>query len=195
MRSKKRSILMPLGIFLLAAGLCLAAALPVGMHLGAKKCQTVLTEMLERLPERWVGNAEDTLAPGMPALSLDGTDYVALLEVPEFGVTLPVAKTWDPRKLFVTPARFSGSVYDGSLVIGGADLPQQFFFCDQIGHGAAVLVTDMTGGQFSYTVTRIDRARKAESSWLAVSDHALTLFCRDLYTMEYVAVRCDPVFF
>lgn len=80
--------------------------------------------------------------------------------------------------------------YDNSLVIGGADHPTQFGFCAEIQHGTAISVTDMAGAQFSYTVSRIDRAKHAETSWLQSGEYDLSLFCRDTYSLEYIVVRC-----
>ena len=76
------------------------------------------------------------------------------------------------------------------MVIGGADDPRQFGFCDEIDLGVTVTVTDMTGAEFTYTVSRVDRSSSAEASWLTDAQHDLTLFCRDQYSMEYLAVRC-----
>ena len=53
-----------------------------------------------------------------------------------------------------------------------------------------VIVTDMTGVQFAYTVTGVDRAKHAETQWLTEEGCDLTLFCHDIYAMEYIAVRC-----
>ena len=116
-----------------------------------------------------------------------------MLEVPAFGLALPVADQWDSKNLHFPPGRFSGSAYDNTLVIGGADSQGQFSFCDKIDNGAVITVTDMTGVRFTYTVFRVDRAKHAESQWLVADDYDLTLFCRDAYSMEYIAVRCISV--
>lgn len=63
-------------------------------------------------------------------------------------------------------------------------------FCDKIEYGTVVTVTDMTGTQFTYTVSDVHRARHAETQWLMDDDCDLTLFCHDGYSMEYIAVRC-----
>ena len=61
-------------------------------------------------------------------------------------------------------------------------------FCDKIEYGTVVTVTDMTGTQFTYTVSDVHRARHAETQWLMADDCDLTLFCHDGYSMEYIAV-------
>ena len=146
--------------------------------------------MNKLLPDRTLGVPETYADPGMPNLEINGEDYVALLEIPSQGVRLPVADQWNSMELFHSPARFAGSVYDKTMVIGGADHSGQFGFCDEIEHGAVITITDMTGAQFSYTVARIDRANRAEARWLQNEAYDLTLFCRNVYSMEYIAVRC-----
>ena len=88
------------------------------------------------------------------------------------------------------PCRFWGSVYDSSLVIGGADQQGQFDFCDQIDIGNAVIITDMTGAAFSYTVACVERAARADADWLLSEDYDLTIFAKDAFSLEYLAVRC-----
>lgn len=187
---RNKPLLLVLGIGLILASLCLMLFYGLRMHIGTKRGREILTQMTALLPERTQSAGEAYPDSRMPVLSLDGTDYVAMLEIPAFGVTLPVADQWDSKNLYCAPSRFSGSAYDQMLVIGGADTPGQFSFCDQIDNGAVITVTDMTGVQFTYTVSRVDRAKHAESQWLMSADYDLTLFCHDFYSMEYIAVRC-----
>lgn len=179
-----------LGIDLILCGLCVMLVFQLQIHRGTRISRDLVTQLEACLPEKTPGIPDMDPNTGMPVLELDGTDYAALLDVPAFGIRLPVADEWEGRNLTCCPARFFGSAYDGTLVIGGGDYPGQFSFCPQIGHGASVTVTDMTGACFSYTVARIDQAQHAESQWLTEQNWDLTLFCRDSGTMEYIAVRC-----
>lgn len=188
---RKVPLLLILGIFLICASLCILAFFGIRAHLGAKNCQKILSQMELILPERTQGVPGTYPDSAMPALALDGVDYAAILEIPAYGITLPVADKWEPKKLYAAPSRFCGSAYDNTLVIGGADSSQQFSFCDKIDIGAMITVTDMTGVQFSYTVSRVDRAKQADAQWLSADDFDLTLFCRDTYSLEYIAVRCN----
>ncbi len=190
MKKQKLSPLLMVGIVLILCGLCLALFFGIRTYVGNEKRQEILSQMEKLLPEKTAGIPGQYPNPNMPALELDGADYVAVLEIPTFDVHLPVADTWDTGKLYLSPARFTGSVYDNTLVIGGADQTHQFAFCDKISHGTPVTVTDMTGAVFTYHVTYVDRAKHAESAWLMQDKYHLTLFCHDVYSMEYIAVRC-----
>lgn len=190
MKKHKFPLLMVLGLCLILISVSLLLFFQIRLHLGAQHSQRVLLQMNEILPERTQGVPVAYPNSAMPVLEMDSVDYVATIEIPSFGITLPVADQWDSDKLYRSPARFFGSTYEGTLIIGGVDDSQQFGFCDKIEHGAIITVTDMTGAQFTYTVSRVDRSKHAETQWLRSADCDLTLFCRDVYSMEYIAVRC-----
>ncbi len=194
MNKRKVPLILILGIFLVLISFSLMIAFQIRVHTGSLHSQKIVSKIDGILPERTPGVPEIYPSSDMPVLEIDGVDYVAMLEIPSFGVTLPVADQWDSNKLSSSPARFSGSAYNQTFVIGGADYSRQFGFCDQIQHGALVTVTDMTGTQFTYTVSGVDRAKHAETQWLTSADCDLTLFCRDMYSMEYIAVRCAASF-
>ena len=182
--------LLIMGTCLIVLSLCCVVVVQLQQHIGAKKCQEVAMEMNKLLPDRTPGVPGEYSDSVMPVLEINGADYVALLEIPSQGVVLPVADQWNSMGLSNSPARFSGSAYDKSLVIGGVDHPKQFGFCDEIEHDAVLNITDMTGAQFSYIVSRIDRSKHAQTQWLQNEEYDLTLFCRSAYSMEYIAVRC-----
>lgn len=182
--------LLIMGTCLIVLSLCCVVVVQLQQHIGAKKCQEVAMEMNKLLPDRTSGVPGVYSDSVMPVLEINGADYVALLEIPAQGVVLPVSDQWNSMGLSNSPARFSGSAYDKSLVIGGVDHPKQFGFCDEIKHDAVLSITDMTGAQFSYIVFRIDRSKHAQTQWLQNEEYDLTLFCRSAYSMEYIAVRC-----
>lgn len=182
--------LLILGTCLIVFSLCCVIVVQLRQYDGVKNCQEVAMEMNKLLPDRTPGVPGVYSDSVMPVLEINGADYVALLEIPSQGVVLPVADQWNSMGLSNSPARFSGSAYDKSLVIGGVDHPRQFGFCDEIEHDAVLNITDMTGAQFSYIVSRIDRSKHAQTQWLQNEEYDLTLFCRSAYSMECIAVRC-----
>ena len=180
-----------LGISLLAVSLGLLLYSRIQAGRAANSCESVIAQMESLLPERTVGVPEDFTEMGMPVLQLGKQDFCGLVEVPAFGVKLPIYNNWETGKLTFFPCRFWGTVYDGSLVLGGADQDGQFDFCDQIQNGSYVTVTDMTGSEFTYTVTRIDRSKNADAGTLLKEGFDLVLFARDSYSLEYLIVRCN----
>ena len=184
----RNRLLLIMGIALLALGVGLFAVLQFSASRGEKTSRQTVEKLLTLLPERWEGTPYADV--DMPVLQMDGVDYVAILEIPSFGLTLPVANQWDGNGLFDAPARFYGSCYGETFVVGGVDREYQFAFCDKIENGTQIIVTDMTGAQFVYEVTRVERSDRADGQWLIREEYPLTLFCRDTYSMEYIAVRC-----
>lgn len=191
MKKHRFSALLVLGASLIFISFALVIVSQIRVHIGAVKSQEIVAKMNELLPERNAGIPGIYPNSNMPVLEMNGVDYVAMLEIPSLSVALPVADKWNSDQLFDAPARFYGSSYDHTLVIGGGDYSHQFSFCDKIDNGTVITVTDMTGTQFFYTVSRVDRSPNAESDWLIGTDYDLTLFCRDTYSMAYVAVRCS----
>ena len=190
MKKRTSTLILALGICLVMVSLAWLLVMHIRMEKGAEYSSRIGAKLAEILPENTASTPGLYPDAGMPVLQLENRDYVAVLEIPAFGLTLPVADHWDSGQLTRTPARFHGSAYDGSLIIGGTDHPRQFGFCGEIEYGTVVTVTDMTGARFTYTVSGVDRGKHAESQWLADPDCDLTLFCQDVYAMEYIAVRC-----
>jgi len=178
------------GICLILGSLVLMGWNQLRLESGNRQSAQILSVLLEGLPGKTIG------VPGLdrdnhkPARQIRGRDYVALLEVPSYGIELPVAANWDADELYICPGRFSGSVYDNSLIIGGTDHNGQLAFCSRIGHGEAITVTDLTGRVFSYRVSAIGRSSSADAVWLTEGEYDLVLFCRDAGTMDYIAVKC-----
>ena len=143
---------------------------PSSLHTMGMESEKILEKMEQILPETTPGIPGTQLDTAMPVLQIQGKDYVAMIDVPAYGITLPVADTWDANRLHVTPSRYFGSAYNGTLVIGGSDHDRQFAFCSKIQHGAEIAVTDMTGETFTYTVGRIDRSKHADAQWLTAGE-------------------------
>lgn len=190
MKKRKASLPLILGIGLILCSLCILVVIRIRIQTGAQKSQAVMTQINACLPDRIYGTPGMNPGADMAVLEINGVDYCGLLEIPALGITLPISDQWNSKDFYCAPSRFCGSVYDGTLVIGGGDYPKQFAFCDKIENGTAVTVTDMTGARFSYTVSRVDRAKHAQAQWLQEGAYDLVLFCRDAYSSEYIAVRC-----
>jgi sortase A len=150
-----------------------------------------LTEQLRNsLPERTQGDPQGYSDPRMPALQLQGTDFLGLIEMPAYGVALPLGSSWNQGALNRHPCRFQGSVYDSSLIVGGSGTKGQFDIFGRMELGDKIRITDMTGAQFSYKVTDIDRRSHADMEIFREKERDLILFARDQETSNYILVRC-----
>lgn len=186
-----RKLLRSLGFLLILSGLGLFLFSQIQTGKAQSDCERIVAQIQSVLPEAQAGVMDSYSSMAMPVLQIGGQDYVCLIRIPAFGMELPVGSSWNSGRVSQFPCRFSGTVYDGSLIIGGADQPGQFDCFDQLDPGCEITVTDMTGAEFTYTVFRIDRSRSADAEVLNRYDADLTLFVRDSYSLEYLIVRCE----
>ena len=178
------------GCLLVLSSFALLAVTVLQTNAAAAEAAALTDRLTSAMPPRSAGVPDSYTNMEMPALSIDGQDFIGTVAVPAFQRTLPIASEWDSVKLNSFPCRFWGTVYDGSLILGGADRDGQFDFLDQIQNGDRVVVTDMTGAEFSYRVEEIYRADSARADVLMDGDSDLTLFARSARSLEYIIVRC-----
>lgn len=187
---KKIKRLQLIGVILILCGLLAL----LGSFLMEKISQTenhkALEQMMAILPPATPGVTDQYSDMQMPSLQLGGQDYVALLEAPLYGAKLPVRSHWNAMAAGNCPTRFFGTAYDGSLVIGGSGKEGQLDFLARIQNGDTILVTDMTGAQFAYRVTKIFRTSSAQREMLMDETADLTLFAWNNMGLEYIVVRC-----
>lgn len=160
----------------------------------ANIAQNATADMIARLdqiiPPRSVGVVDTYASMQMPSMEVDGEELIGILEIPTQNTVLPIGAAWDTKSRTSFPRRFSGTVYDGSLIVGGYDQKGQFDCLKKLDVGDAVRVTDMTGAEFTYTVRRIERKESVQAENLTDETSDLTLFVRNAYSMEYIVVRC-----
>ena len=184
-------LLIALGLLLILGSLGALLGFRLQAVSARKTAAATVSRLRELLPTGSPGILEQYSNMEMPVLQVGGQDIAAIIEIPAFGLSLPVRNSWEGGRVRRMPARFCGTAYDGTLVIGGSDQPGQFDFFEQLQPGAAVTLTDMTGKIFSYTVSRIDRSSSASAEKLTAGDWELTLFVRDAYSLDYILLRCS----
>jgi len=187
---KSSKFIFVLGCLLILSSLILLILLQVQTNRAEQSNAKIVQTIEAILTDRTEGTKDPEQISDMPVLELYGEDFAALLEIPSYGLKLPVCNDWSQGNVVSYPCRFSGTAYNGSLIIGGYDQAGQFDFFDRIYDGAAVILTDMTGTAFSYEVQRVERSMSAEADVLMDSDADLTLFVRDAQLLEYIILRC-----
>lgn len=177
------------GIGLLIAAAVLLFLWQSGARTSAQHCADCVRTLKTLIPEPQGAFLEERADNSMPLLSLDGTDYVGILEIPAHASSLPVCADWGHSSK--QPCRFSGSIYDGTMQIGGTSQKGQYEFFREISVGDAVYFTDMTGNRYIYTVNDIRYEKHADKATLAKKEAQLVLFIKNIYAFEYVIVYCD----
>lgn len=175
-------------------GLLIAAAVALlfqqwNIRSWEKKTANYCSAITTRIPTPQSAVPEARSNNAMPTLSIDGTDFVGILEMPHYGSSLPVGAAWGKVSHF--PCLFDGSVYDRTLQIGATSQAGQFDFYREICVGDSLFFTDMEGNRYEYTVTFLRYVNHADQAALDQVDAGLTLFIKNIYGFDYLIVSCD----
>lgn len=188
-RSAARNACLLAGIGLLVAAAAVLIVWQWGIRAAEQQAAASVQTLQSILPEPQGAVLEERRDNTMPVLPLDGTDFVGILEMPRYGSVLPVCADWGRPSRH--PCRLEGSIYDGTMQIGGTSQKGQYDFYREISVGDALFFTDMTGNRYAYTVTDLRYEKHADQAALARSDADLTLFVKNIYALEYILVFCD----
>ena len=139
------------------------------------------------LPPKTAGAITPRYYYGMPMMSVDGRDYIGLLELEDYNIKLPVFARWDEQTAKSAPCKYFGNVYDGSLVIGGANTDASFSFLTKLDKDDNVSFTDLTGKVFSYKVSAIKHLQNTD---FASNGCELVLFSYLQSDSKYISVEC-----
>ena len=156
----------------------------------SKKQASVYVETLRTLmPQTQNTVPEERRDNTMSVLSVDGVDFVGIVELPQYGSVLPVCGNWGCTSQY--PCRFSGSIYDGSLQIGATTQQGQYSFHREISVGDAVIFTDMEGNRYTFQVAAMRYEKHIDQAALQRQEAALTLFVKNIYSFEYLIIFCE----
>ena len=179
------------GIALLVIGVSVLICWQCNIHSWTQKSETYVVTLRTLIPESQGAVPEERRDNSMPILSIDGTDFVGILEMPRYESTLPVRSDWGHLTKY--PCRFSGSIYDRTIQIGTTSQKGQYDFYREISVGDTVIFTDVEGNRYTYTVTNLQYERHADQTTLNRKESALTLFIKNVYDFEYLIVFCDVI--
>lgn len=167
-----------LGILLIAMSAIILTVRQIQKAKADIDAAAVVEKIKKALPELSAGIIEKRNDNVMPSIEIDGTDFIGLLELPGRNTVLPVGAKWDASGLGFRPAKYLGSVYDGTLILGGRYEYGGFDFADKLETGEEITFTDMTGRLFRYTVNRIHHSDNADTETLKSGNYDLTLFVK-----------------
>ncbi len=127
----------------------------------------------------------------MPVMELNDENYCGIIELPVYGTELPIAAYWSRSSVYKHPNRYTGSIYDGTLIIGGSDNESQLDFIQTVTNGDTVYFTDMTGARYTCNVEKIERTDDVSAERLMSDSYGLTLFAKSTYSLDYIIVHCS----
>lgn len=160
--------------------------------------EVVIIEEDEKLPlsqkaETEVEIPDYILNPDMemPIKTIDGQDYIGVLEIPSCDLKLSVMSEWSYKKLKLSPCRYEGSAYKDSLIIAAHNYRSHFGSLEKLVEGDAVIFTDMDGNVFSYKVADKEILMPTAVEEMTEGDWDLTLFTCTVGGSYRVTVRCE----
>ena len=205
--SKRGKLCTALGLLLLLAALGLTAynlwrdamaSMSVDVVLG--RLTPTLSSRQSELPALSSGEAlEEAFVPdyvlnpemAMPEETIDGRNYIGVLDIPALELSLPIISEWSYDALQIAPCRYSGSAYLDNLVIAGHNYRSHFVSLPQLQPGDTVTFTDMDGNVFSYEVSSLETLSPYAVSDMTSGDWDLTLFTCTVGGQSRLAIRCD----
>lgn len=197
MKKRRGTVLMTVGLLLLAAALSLTAYNVAEDRRAQKTVTQTLTAIEAMIPS---SPTDTTVTPDaavpereMPEREVDGQWYIGKLELPSLGITLPIMSEWSYKNLKHAPCRYSGSVYRGDLILAAHNYSSHFGRLKELPLGADVVFTDMNGQQFFYTVTQAETLAKTAIEDMEAGEWDLTLFTCTLSGESRFTLRCTQV--
>ncbi|MBQ9968174.1 MAG: hypothetical protein IJO88_05580 [Oscillospiraceae bacterium] len=184
-----RTVLIRIGVCLVLAAMISLFFWQRGIRTAQSRAEYYALTLRDAIPAPQGAVPETRLDNTMPTLSVDGIDFVGILEMPRYGSMLPVCGDWGRPSKY--PRLFHGSVYDRTLQIGGSSQTGQLDFFKEISVGDEVCFTDMAGNRYSYAVTDLRYVKNADRDALQSRSASLTLFIKNEYAFEYLLVFCD----
>lgn len=184
-----RKGLLIVGICVLAIAVILLITSLYSIQSSERMASSYVSTIKTLLPEPQGAALEENAENDMPALSIEGKDFIGIIEMPSQNSVLPVGAQWKTSNKY--PCRFSGSVYDGSIQIGASTHKGQYDFYREISVGDKVYFTDMSGNRYGYTIKAIRYEKHADQDALNREESNLTLFVKNMYGFDYIIVYCD----
>lgn len=177
-------------------GVCLIIAAAVtlalwrwNIHNSEKQVQYYVNTLRSLIPEPQAAVPEERRNNTMSVLSVDGIDFVGLLELPRYESVLPVCADWGKTSRY--PCRFTGSIYDGTMQLGATTQKGQYDFYRELSVGDTIHYTDVEGNRYTFTITSLCSEKHADQAALQRKEAALTLFIKNIYSFEYLVAFCD----
>lgn len=86
-------------------------------------------------------------------VTIDGNEYIGILEIPSLGLKLPVMNEWNYEKLQVSPCRYTGSYRTDDLVICAHNYYSHFGRLSNADIGEDVYFTDIHNMTIHYIIS------------------------------------------
>ena len=177
------------GACLFAGAIVILALWRWNINSSEKQAQYYVDTLQELIPDPQNAVLEERRDNTMSILSVGGTDFVGIVELPRYESELPVCAEWGKTSKY--PCRFNGSIYNGTMQIGATTQKGQYDFYRELSVGDTVIFTDAEGNRYTFSITSLYYEEHADQAALQQKEAPLTLFIQNVYSFEYLIVFCD----
>ena len=182
------ALIIAVGALMIAASVTYFAVIGIRTA-GMKKENGILLDRLNTLiPDPRPGVIEEGRDTIMPALEVDGTDYIGILTIPAYKTEIPVASVWNEEKNRGIITRYYGSLTAYDLVLGADNVNGLFGFSKEITGGDSVFFTDTEGIIYTFTVEDVIHTKSITKD--IITFEGLTIFVRSRSGSDFIVVYC-----
>lgn len=190
--NKKSIILFSIGIVFLLFSACLTGYNLVDQQRAYTEAEKAVIQLEKVIPETTEAVPDYKIAPEkeMPSKKVENHEYVGLLEIPCLDLKLPVISRWSYENLKSAPCVYSGTAYNGNLVIAAHNYSSHFGNLKKIPLGEEIIYTDMEGNVFRYRAQALEKLSSTSVNEMKSDDWDMTLFTCTFDGQSRVALRC-----
>ena len=125
----------------------------------------------------------------MPVETINGIDYIGVLQIPSLELELPIASEWNYPNLKTAPCRYSGSAYLNNMIICAHNYSSHFGKLKSLSEGDVATFTDMAGNVFIYKMVERETLNPTDIEEMEDGDWDLTLFTCTVGGKTRVTIR------
>lgn len=193
---KKGTIWMSAGLLLILAALFLTVYNVWDESRAGKAADEVVAQLEEEIPDEEEESGE--LADyqkypdmEMPTKEIDGVRYIGTLEIPAFGLKLPIISEWSDSNAKIAPCRYAGSAYSKDIIIAGHNYRTHFAKIENLVGGDLIIFTDVEGNRFEYQVVEMEVLDGTAVEEMKSGDWDMTLFTCTYSGRTRMTIRCS----
>ena len=129
----------------------------------------------------------------MPAVTIDGHDYIGKLSIPALGLVLPIMREFSYDNLKIAPTWFYGDIETHDLVICAHNYYAHFGRLKNLKTGSSVEFSDLDGTTYRYEVVSVDTIEPTAIDKVVSGTNDLILLTCTTGGNARVIVRCDSI--
>ncbi len=147
-------------------------------YLSGKKAKVILDKLDAQIEDRSSAdtNHEDDSNTKMPAIDIDGKNYIGIITIPSINIKLPVLEEYSEKNMKIAPVLYKGTIYQKNAIIAAHSYASQFKHIQKLKLGDQVLFEDIDGHFFKYEVIKKERLSTDDVELMESGEWDLTLF-------------------